>query len=258
MTETLYPIYYGTRLVNFDTLKATFEPHMHPEFSRRVFNFILHHGGKFGIGGGYRPPGTQPLNKPGFAPPGKSFHEGQMFPSGLFYAALDMIVVNPGYKHRSPFWSEVPKPKTQGAFEYGLHFNVDTEPWHMQPIELGAWTPWVAAGRPDLRKNYPFTVSSPRPQPAQPNVPSTQPNTKETIVQFKSRDLGLGSVGNDVKFFQKQLNTVAGQSLILDGYYGEKTENAIKNWQTFTKLTVDGKLGAVTQQSIIEFCLAVG
>ena len=67
MSEVLYPMGYGTRLVTFDVLRNTFEPFMHPEAARRGFNFILHQGGKFGIGGGYRPPGAQP-DRPGFAP----------------------------------------------------------------------------------------------------------------------------------------------------------------------------------------------
>ena len=267
MAETLYPIGYGTRLVTFDVLRNTFEPHMHPEAARRGFNFILHQGGKFGIGGGYRPPGTQP-NKPGFAPEGKSFHQAQNFGSCVGYAAWDMVVVNPGYVHRSPLWEEVPQQGSQLAIDYGWHMNVGapgikgSEPWHAQPIELDGWQSWFDNGSKDLQKNYPIKVFTPRQQPSQPPIPSTQPDTKETFVQFKSRNLLEGSTGSDVKFFQRQLNDIAGQGLLLDGYYGPKTTQAVKNWQLFFKKTsdgkpliVDGKLGALTQQSIIEVSL---
>ena len=261
MTDTLYPIFYGMRLVTFDVLVNTFEKHLHPEAARRGFNFIHHQGGKFGIGSGYRRPGTQP-NKAGFAPPGNSFHEGQQFPSGLYYVAWDMVVVNPGYVHRSPRWEEVPIQGTQLAKDYGIHMNVGKpprgEPWHEQPVELDGHGRWVSAGRPDLRVDYPIVISSPRPQPPQPPVPEPDPITpKGIVVNFTSRYLKEGSVGTDVKFYQRQMNEVGGQGLILDGHYGSKTTRAVKNWQTFFGLTVDGEAGPKTQQSIIEISLQV-
>lgn len=81
-------------------------------------------------------------------------------------------------------------------------------------------------------------------------------------MKFTSRHLIEGSTGNDVKFFQRQLNDIAGQGLLLDGFYGAKTATAVKNWQTFFKKTSDGKplivngqLDALTQQSIVEISL---
>lgn len=257
--DTLYPIFYGTRLVTFDVLRNTFEPHMHPEAARRGFNFILHHGGKFGVGGGRRT--VQPV-APGFAPPGMTFHMDQPFPSGLCYAAWDMVVVNPGYPHRAPTKSEVPWQGTQLGLDYGFWMNVSTESWHGQPVPLDGYMSWVNAGRPDLDYNYNIVISAPRPQPEQPPVPPTQPPTQGVTVQFNSRDLVEGAVGPDVKFFQRQLNEIAGQGLLLDGHYGAKTTQAVKNWQSFFKTTSDGQvlvpdgqLGAKTQQSIIEVSL---
>lgn len=81
-------------------------------------------------------------------------------------------------------------------------------------------------------------------------------------MQVNSRTLKRGSVGKDVKFFQRQLNEIAGQGLLLDGFYGEKTEKAVLNWQLFFKKTSDGKplgtdsiLGPNTQQSVMEVSL---
>lgn len=254
--ETLYPIYYGTRMVTWDVLVASFQDHMHPEAARRGFNFIFCQGGKMGIGSGYRPPGTQP-NSPGYAPPGKSFHEGQQFPSGLYYVAWDLVVVNPGGRHRAPYWSEVPVQGSQLSIEYGYHMNVGipgvpgSEPWHGQPIELDSWQTWVNQGRPDLQYGYPIQIFPPEPDP------SPEPDSKEIIVQFKSRELFEGCSGSDVKFYQGQMNDIAGQGLTIDGQFGPKTTQAVKNWQTFFGLQVDGRLGALTQQSIIEITLAV-
>ena len=260
MSETLYPIFYGTRLVTLDVLRNTFEPHMHPEQARRGFGFIMHQGGKFGIGSGSRPPGSQP-DAPGFAKPGHSVHEGQAFPSGTFYTAWDLVVVNPGFVHRSPRWEEVPEQGGQLAVDYGMHMNVGVpprgEPWHSQPIELDSWWAWYNAGRPDIRMNYPIVVSPPRPQPPQPPVPPTQPSSKEITVEFASRYLKEGAVGSDVKFYQTQMNNIAGQGLLLDGHYGAKTKKAVSNWQSYFKLFVDGECGPKTQQNIIEVTLQV-
>lgn len=258
MSETLYPIFYGTRLVTFDVLQQTFEPKAHPEAARRLFNFILHQGGKFGIGSGWRL--TQPA-LPGFAPDGKSFHQDQKFPSGTYYAAWDLVVVNPGGKHRAPTWDEVPVQGQKLALDYGVHMNVGrpgvrgSESWHIQPVELDGWDTWVDRGRPDLERNYPIVILSPRPQPPQPPVPPIQPPTQGVKVDFNSRYLREGAVGNDVKFFQRQMNELAGQGLLLDGHYGPRTTEAVRNWQRFFKLTVDGELGPITQRSIIEVSL---
>lgn len=255
MSQTLYPIHYGTRLVTFDILVATFEPHIHPEFAKRGFNFIKHNGGKFGIGGGRRLHGNQP-NKPGFAPEGRSFHQDQNFPSGRFYSAWDLVVVNPGHVHRAPNWSEVPKQGSQMAKDYGVHMNVGNESWHMQSVEIDGWGSWVRAGRPDMIADYPFVgFEHPRPQPPQPPVPENPDPAEEITVQFESRYLKTGVVGSDVKFYQRQLNEIAGQGLIIDGHYGSRTAAAVSNWQKFFGLHVDGEAGPKTQQSIIEVTL---
>jgi len=267
MTERLYPFGYGTRLVTLDVIRKSLEPHHHPEVLRRVMNFIEHQGGKFGVGSSFRSTGAQP-NRPGFAPEGKSFHQKQKFPSGLWVVAIDWVVVNPGYVHRAPRWEEVPQQGSALAMGYGYHMNVGkpgekgAESWHGQPVEIDDWLSWVNAGRPEVFSPYPITVSPPRPQPPQPPVPPTQPNTKGILVNFTSRLLAQGATGNDVKFFQRQLNDVAGQGLLLDGFYGAKTTNAVKNWQLFFKKTSDGlpmipngQLDALTQQSIVEISL---
>ena len=264
MDEVLYPVGYRTEMVTLDELKRRFTPHMHPEAARRGFAFIESKGGLIGIGSGYRPPGVQP-NKPGFAPPGKSFHEGQDFPSGHYYCAWDMVAVNEtGGNHRSPRWAEVPRQGTDAAFDFGVHMNVGTESWHMQPIELDGWDSWVRAGRPDLGhftfrddqtqpEPQPEPVPTPpEPQPQPAPEPTPVPTPQEIIVEFTSRLLQQGSSGRDVAFFQSVLNRIAGQQLTEDGQYGAKTAQAVKNWQTVFGLTVDGVMGPNTQRSLIE------
>lgn len=135
-----HPDGYGTAMISLEQMKAKHGPKMHPEFSRRFFAYMDHKG--FGVGGGWR--AVQPV-KPGFAPPGKSFHESQTFASGIVgYCAIDLVVAVPGQKHRSPTWAEC-----EDAPQWGLHTFVNNEPWHVQPIEIRGFDSWVNAGRPD-------------------------------------------------------------------------------------------------------------
>lgn len=268
--ETLYPIFYGTRMVPFDVLVSTFEPHLHPVQAERGFNWILDQGGKAGIGGGYRPPGTQP-NASGYAPPGKSFHEGQEFPSGRFYTAWDLVMARPGHRHRAPYTNEVPLQGSFDAAKYGVHINVGVpgkkgfESWHMQPIELDGYDRWVYHGRPDLDPSYPYEKSvlvKPDPVIIVPPTPPTPPTESDTIVvNVKSQVYTRGDVGSAVKFFQSLLNDSSGASLELDGRFGANTQKAVSNWQKFFKLesaNADlGVLNAETQKSIIEISMLV-
>ena len=148
---TLYPDGYGTSKITFDQMVAKHSKNMHPEFKRRFFAYIKHKNGLLGVGGGYRPPGTQPGGTPGFAPPGKSFHEGQTWASGLTaYAAIDLVKPNPfnsADKHVAPAWSD-----TEDAPLWGLHTFVSGEPWHIQPIEVRGWQTWYNNGRRDPGK----------------------------------------------------------------------------------------------------------
>jgi len=159
---TLYPTRYGTRLVTLADLKAEHHPDkMHPEFARRLFAWIESQGGKVGIGGSWRDDGTQP-DKPGFAPEGKSFHQYQQFPSGVYFAAVDLVVRDPGKVHRAPRWDEVPVQGSAQAKFWGVHCNVSTESWHMQPVinhipgydGLDGWQGWINQGQPDLEIGY--------------------------------------------------------------------------------------------------------
>jgi len=160
MSGVLYPTRYGSRLVTIDELFA--EHHldkMHPEFARRLKKWLVDQNGNVGIGGSWRDTGAQP-DKPGFAPEGKSFHQYQKFASGLIkFSAVDLVVRNPGKVHRAPKWSEVPVQYSDWSKKYGVHANVSTESWHMQPIEIDGHLGWMRAGCPDPVSNYPIPGS---------------------------------------------------------------------------------------------------
>lgn len=176
---TLYPVGYGTQLVTMEDLRARHEPRMHPEFARRLFAWLESQDGLIGIGGGFRK--TQPI-RPGFAPPGKSFHEAQDFASGLSaYAAVDLVARRPGRTHRAPTWDEC-----ETGPEYGVHTFIKSppEPWHMQCVEMRGWSTWVNDGRPDPDPNF-LLPSDPVPSVPQEHSMATTVSVTTQLIQFE-------------------------------------------------------------------------
>jgi peptidoglycan hydrolase-like protein with peptidoglycan-binding domain len=75
--------------------------------------------------------------------------------------------------------------------------------------------------------------------------------------------IGYMSTGNRVKWIQAALNIVTGAYLDVDGIYGYKTKQAVKNFQSWandhmrsgcTRLAVDGIYGPCTA-SVLEECI---
>ena len=62
--------------------------------------------------------------------------------------------------------------------------------------------------------------------------------------------LGSGSKGNEVVALQKKLILLGYLSGATDGVFGEKTESAVRLYQTRNGLTIDGVAGNVTQNAI--------
>ena len=58
--------------------------------------------------------------------------------------------------------------------------------------------------------------------------------------------LTLGSNGGDVEYLQRRLNGLRYASLVVDGTFGVATEEAVKKFQKFNDLTVDGIVGPQT------------
>jgi hypothetical protein len=171
----LYPVGYYSMMVTLDALYARHAPHMHPTYAANLFEYLEHKNGLLGIGGGWRAGGAQP-DLPGFAEEGKSFHQDQVFKSGIVgYAAVDLVAINTSSlikrvfslngtpsnpdattldrlmaidnRHRAPTWAE-----TADAPAFGLHTFIKSptpEPWHMQPSNIRGWQSWVNAGRQD-------------------------------------------------------------------------------------------------------------
>jgi hypothetical protein len=227
MTDIQIPFGYGTTYKPLSEVKTWLLVHHHPEYVRRLVAWLASKNGEIGVGGGWRL--TQPL-KPGVAPEGKSFHQDQQYNDGFVGACAVDLVANDGvddnFNHDSVRWSMVLPQGTPEATKWGLHCNVDGEPWHMQPIEIDGWSSWVNAGRPAPRAGYKL------PGPVIPTVPPV---------------LRLGSTGESVRLLQVALRVGA------DGQFGPITDAALRAFQHNAGITVDGVYGSQSFRALTAY-----
>lgn len=263
----LYPISYGTRMGTIDEVRDFLQRGpVEPEFLERSLAYFVSRGGDLGPGGAFR---TVQPNKPGFAEDGKSFHQAQRFIDGrLFYMAIDMVHVNPGGVHRAPRWSEVPR---QGSGHpdiaiYGVHANVDGEPWHLQCVEVDGWLSWVNLGR--LYPNPNFVLPGQQPpvphpeEPGQPTepVPVPVPPGSFTVPTLTSLREGAPNNAAHVQVAQAMLNRwvgyggYAGGVITEDGNFGPVTKLAITMFQNAMGITADGVVGPQTWGALYSDC----
>lgn len=185
MSTTTYPWGYNRTVRTIDYIRDTLTPHYHPEYLARLCAWLEAQEGHIGIGGHWR--ATQPVDpdNPGrFAPPGKSFHQDQRYSDGFVGAcAVDLVARNGGEKHRSPRWTEVPPQGSIDAQIWGVHCNIASEAWHMQPVEIDGWQTWVNAGSPAPRPGYPY------PGRNQPTIPTQPP--KEDVAKINALRIRL-------------------------------------------------------------------
>jgi len=68
--------------------------------------------------------------------------------------------------------------------------------------------------------------------------------------------LRRGSRGPAVMELQRKLNGVSGAGLVVDGDFGPRTEQAVRNFQAFFKLGTDGIVGPKTW-GMLDYCAAL-
>lgn len=249
---TLYPWGYGRTLVDMKTLQQKAFIHlMEPEFAKRLFAWVESRNGHIGIGGAVR--FIQPVG-PTFAPAGMSFHEQQKFGDNtIWFAAVDLVARNGNNVHRAPYWSEVPKQGSghKDIGDYGVHCNVNGEPWHMQCMEMDGYTTWSKNGR--RRPNPNFVVAGkPKPTPTPTPAPTPKPSDE---YKLGSRTLKLASPtmrGNDVRWVQQTLRN-QGLTISVDSYYGRQTVDRVKSMQGWNGLTKDGIVGPKTWAVLFKY-----
>jgi peptidoglycan hydrolase-like protein with peptidoglycan-binding domain len=95
--------------------------------------------------------------------------------------------------------------------------------------------PWVRSGA--WHADLPHIVPKPAPAPKPKPLP---------LSGLHHPTLAINSDGAAVLELQVKLNVVAGQHLVLDGQFGPATAAAVRNFQGFFHLKVDGVAGPAT------------
>jgi hypothetical protein len=116
-------------------------------------------------------------------------------------------------------------------------------------------------GHFDLSIVYGTLPSEPLPEPieepappattSQPPATASQPTTTGDDVQVATLSQGAANSPAEVKAVQSILNGKAGAKLATDGDFGPDTEEAVRAWQTFFRLEVDGIVGPETWATLI-------
>ena len=65
-----------------------------------------------------------------------------------------------------------------------------------------------------------------------------------------TKNVRLNSKGNDARWVQYELNRVGHYKLIVDGVIGQKSLEAIKDFQQKHNLVVDGIVGPLTREAL--------
>jgi len=258
----LYPSGYGTDRLTMDQLKSRHQSKMHPEYARRLFNWIAAQRGLIGIGSSWRAT-PHPVSRASMN--GESFHQDQPWrEAGPKCTAVDLVAfAGDGTKHRAPKWSEVIRQGAASADVWGVHCNIDHESWHMQPIETDGYRTWMRAGRPELFHFYPIPGNPfPTPTPPQAGMPPFKPEQglfslwplnkgkpRLANAEFVRERVGRGfddwtSRGDAVKYLQGVILHKAGGNIKVDGDYGPLTEGRVLDLQKWFKLYPDGLVGS--------------
>lgn len=82
-------------------------------------------------------------------------------------------------------------------------------------------------------------------------VPSPAPSGGRVTVNVSLPMLRQGATGDHVEGLQGLLNAKGKQGLTVDGDFGPATDRAVRNWQAFFSLGVDGVAGEKTWTSLL-------
>lgn len=89
-------------------------------------------------------------------------------------------------------------------------------------------------------------------KPVEPTKPAEPVKPVEPAKPAEPRTIKKGCTGDDVKTLQTNLNKVLGISLAVDGDCGQKTDEAIRQFQTKFGLVVDGSFGPASRAKMTE------
>jgi hypothetical protein len=244
LADTKFPYGYsgnpagmGTMLTWNEMLTKSTVNKLHPEVRRRfkaLIEYAASQGKPLGCGTGWR---VQPANKPGFAKPGNSYHEG--FPAnGVAGNAMAIDTV----PNVSWPWLE----SNCGKFGFRTFRNVNNEPWHIQPVEIRT------------SRNYATTA------PALPafNLPGT-PAKPAGLPDVPTPTLKLGSAGTEVAelIFNCKWWKWLPANYVNDARFTTAVKTGVVNMQKAMKLQADGVYGpktATAYQGLLHFVNGLG
>ena len=113
-------------------------------------------------------------------------------------------------------------------------------------LSAGKWTHWYMLPFIDYGTD------------ADTDTPAQGSTTEPIKYTLGSRLLKRGSKGDDVTHLQSilagmgyDLGTYGDKNDGVDGSYGEKTEKAVKRFQSFAQIEVDGKYGSITHKALM-------
>jgi Putative peptidoglycan binding domain/D-alanyl-D-alanine carboxypeptidase len=219
---------------------------LHPEFKRRLIAMMhaaADEGVALGIGTGWRSFAEQQAgherDPKGHARPGNSNHEG--FPgagNGDRDAVAADMVPNIAWN-----WMQ------QRCARFGLRTfkDINTEPWHVQPVE-------IPASRQRRTERWEL---DPWPMPNVAPPPRLVVEVAKTVLDPARRDQLLGD--GDVRLLQVlalRLHVASGDQTLdvgpVDGDYGPRTQAAARRMQQLRGLAPDGVIGARSWAAILE------
>lgn len=248
MTERTYLYgYSGSRftwseLVSRHWRVSTIAPEMLRRL-RALFDAAQDAGYDAGIGGGARTRAEQAAaynrDPSNFVRPGTSWHENDAYldrDGNRWAVAIDGVPAGAARQ-----WMK------DNAARFGL-VAVDDD-WHLQPIGLPARRSVYRPGSVYLETwDLPTVVPPADPTPIPPTLPPLpNPTPGGSAVLVNVVTVRRGSKGGWVRKCQAILEANMGQDIgAVDGDYGPRTEQAVRNVQAFFGIHVDGVCGPQT------------
>lgn len=238
MAKVMYG--YGNTMLTWSQMdqKSTWI-RLHPEMRRRFKALVEHlatRGVVLGVGTGWR---VQPANKPGFASPGNSWHEGVPVESKANALAIDTVPASS--------WDAMEAELARFGLRSFRHVN--NEPWHIQLIEIPAGRKYATTLPPIKTWNLP-QIGTGGGEPTTPTPPTTTTNYDPA----PQPTLKEGSSGPEVVDLQNQCNFWGwGDVGKADGQFGPRTKAAVQEMQTVLKLTSDGIYGPQSAKALQSF-----
>lgn len=127
----------------------------------------------------------------------------------------------------------------------GVPLRWDHSDWRPTACAGDAFRFWQAAG-------FPAATGQPTNKPGdgepadRPSQPAPATSGGRVVVNVSLPVLRRGSHGQHVASLQSQLNVKSAQGLQVDGAFGPRTDQAVRNFQTFFRLRADGVAGGQT------------